>query len=843
MRAQVRVVQRVRQRAAKHGVMRVNDHLAVRGGDSSPPLTIPLDYRAENCSIWSMDRSVANTLLQFTHGSQPGGRTMRARDSFCCFVIGVVLLWPFHCWGLGYVYTGVGGGGRELLELTSVTVDVDIQDRVAVTRADQIFTNQSDRQLEGIYEFALPPGAIITDLVLWIGDKRVQGIIMEKAEARQVYDDIVGRNIDPALVEQISEERFRLSIFPFPGQGSRRVELEYTQILEARGGTMLYRFPLAAETAQPILMQRFLLRATVKGQHPFALTVDDFFAGATEIEREDDLTADLFFADELVTAERDLELTIRDTGVERLPTVLSFSGGGDDAMGYYALWLPPLAELAESDPIPRSITFIVDISSSMRGSKLGAVKGALSGAIEDLHPGDFFNVVVFGNRATALATEPTEATAESKAAAMAFVRQQGALGATNFEAALQAGLGQSFPGGRLNHVIFLTDGHPTVGEQDVPALDEMVRDLAGDGIRLFTIGVGNDVNRGFLRALAEEHRGSSRLLSEEEDIEAALRGLFEEFTRPIFLPTDLVFDGAEVHDVYPQGVDLLASGQELFQVGRYAAGVDFTLKLSGRVQDHALELEYPLRFARTGDTDLPLLPRLWAHQKVQALEAEITRFGPQKEVLDDILDLGLTYRLVTRRTSLFAPDESVEINPQSRDRESGVASAIEESRITASWLGKDFRLQDGVWIDLEYQPGMRLEQYDPAADQPAILEDFARLDQEMIVAVDEVAYELSKGMLPLGPVLLQNAPNPFNASTVIRFYVPAGLTNQPVELTVYNLVGQPVRRLLGEVLTAGAYEVVWDGRDEGGRELASGVYALRLRVGDTAQMGRMLMVR
>jgi Ca-activated chloride channel homolog len=767
---------------------------------------------------------------------------MRATVRVFSFVIGVALLCPLPSWSLGYVYTGVGGDGRELLELTSVTVDVDIKDRIAVTRADQVFTNLSDRQLEGIYEFELPPGAIITDLVLWIGEKRVQGLIMEKEEARQVYDDIVGRNIDPALVEQVSEERFRLSIFPFPAKGSRRVELEYTQILEARGGATVYRFPLAAETEQPILMERFLLRARVKGQHPFALAVDDVFAQATDIQRQDDTSADVFFADEQVTAERDFELTLRDTDDEHLPTLLSFSPTDDDGMGYYALWLPPLSELSESDPLPRSITFIVDISSSMRGSKLDAVKGALSGAIEDLHSGDLFNVVVFANRAMALAPEPMEATAQTKESAMAFLRQQGALGATNFEAALQAGLGQTFPDDRLNHVIFLTDGHPTVGEEDLVALDGMVEQLAGGAIRLFTIGVGDDVNRGFLRTLADDNRGTSRMLSEAGGIESELRTLFDEFTRPIFLPTDLVFHGAQVYDIYPQGMDLLASGQELFQVGRYGGGGDFTLKLSGRVQDRALALDYPLRFVEKGETELPLLPRLWAHQKVQALEAEITRFGPQEEVLDDILDLGLTYRLVTRRTSLFAPDESVEINPQPRDG-SGAATAIEESLITATWLGREFRLQDGVWMDLEYQPGMTLEEYDPTADHPAVLADFAHLDQEMIVAIHGVAYKVSRGMLPVGPVLQQSAPNPFNGSTVIRFYVPAALANQPAELTVYNLVGQQVRRLVEEPLTAGAYEVLWDGRDEAGQELASGVYPLRLRVGDAVQVGRMLMVR
>ena len=197
----------------------------------------------------------------------------------------VVLLWPLPAAAIGYVYSGVGGGGREVLELTSVVVETDIRDRVAVTHMDQVFTNHSDDVLEGIYEFALPRGAIITDLALWIGKNRVQGIIMEKEQARRTYDDIVGRNIDPALIEQIDADHFRLSIFPFPEGGSRRVELEYTEVLEARGGVMRYRFPLAAETDQEMTMRSFVLRAQVHCQHAVEVGTDGLFETITSIEQ------------------------------------------------------------------------------------------------------------------------------------------------------------------------------------------------------------------------------------------------------------------------------------------------------------------------------------------------------------------------------------------------------------------------------------------------------------------------------------------------------------------------------------------------------------------------------
>ena len=135
--------------------------------------------------------------------SSPKGPHLKAQLTLL-----LALLAPLPALSIGYVYTGVGDDGRQHLELTSVTVDVQIDERIARTRTDQIFTNHAEWEVEGIYEFTLPEGAIITDLVLWIGDKRIQGMVLEKEEARRTYDDIVGRRIDPALIEQVTPTNF-----------------------------------------------------------------------------------------------------------------------------------------------------------------------------------------------------------------------------------------------------------------------------------------------------------------------------------------------------------------------------------------------------------------------------------------------------------------------------------------------------------------------------------------------------------------------------------------------------------------------------------------------------------
>ena len=760
----------------------------------------------------------------------------------------LALLAPLPALSIGYVYTGVGDDGRQHLELTSVTVDVQIDERIARTRTDQIFTNHAEWEVEGIYEFTLPEGAIITDLVLWIGDKRIQGMVLEKEEARRTYDDIVRQRIDPALIEQVTPNQFRLSIFPFPAQGSRRVEFEYMQLLEFHSGRLDYSFPLAPETDQPLQMELFVLRAQVRSQHAFEVTTSGL-PRLTEVDRPDAHRANIFFGDEQIRPQEDFTLTIRQTDDRPKPSVLSFAPRANDDLGYYALWLPPLPELTQGDPLPRSLTFVIDISSSMQQGKLQAVKGALVAAIDALDAADLFNIVVFTHRADSFAAAPVPADPDNKKAATAFINQQDALGVSNFEAGLGRAMQQAFPANRVNHVIFLTDGLPTLGELELESLSELIGEWSAGQARLFTIGVGQDVDQGFLTGLAEEHRGEAYFLSEEGDIEAALQDLFESFTFPILLLDELSFDQVEIHDVHPRGLETLAAGRELFQVGRYRGGGTFTLSLIGHVGEENVSVDFPLEFTQT-DVSGSLIPRLWAYQKIQALEEQIARFGEQQELLDDILALGLEYRLVTRRTSLFAPDDGVEVNPEPRDElafgdfgDSFGTTNINDALPTTHWLGRDFVLQDEVWIDTAYQPGMPKELYEGRTYQPAELANFARLGQAMLVVVEERAYEILANAQGSRPVLLQNAPNPFNASTTISFLIPFRLANEPTRLSIYNLTGQLVRVLQLETLQAGEHTLSWDGRDDYGREVASGVYIYRLDVGEWAVHQRMLLLR
>jgi len=879
---------------------------------------------------------------------------------------------PIH--GIGFVRAGVGGQAHDLLELASVSAHVELRDRVAVTRVDQVFRNPLDRSVEGIYEFTLPPGAFVTDLALWVDARRILSYVVGRDTARRFYDQIVSRRVDPALLELVDESRFRLSIFPFPPGGSRRVELEYTQALPADQGTVHYHFPLAPESELGPPIGTFTMHVEARGQHPFSLAVEPLPGLSTQTTVVDEHSAELSLAGERVRAEGDITVSLTPLAEELRPTVMSAPPRGTDEFGHFALWLPPVPEVAAAEPGPRAVSFVIDISSSMGDGRLTAVKRALRAGLEDLPEDDLFNIVLFSDRTESFSGDLVPADAANKRAAMAFVDVQGALGATNFEAALRKALRQETPPGAIHHVVFLTDGTPTLGESDPIRLSGMVDEWAVHGTRLFTVGIGDQVDAGFLRGLAEDQRGTASFPVDDGDIEAALGALFREFARAVFLDLSLMYEGVAVHDLLPRRADLLRPGQAFFQVGRYAMGGPLTVTVTRRVQDRELSLSHPLELSAAESEEEPepaeapllvdedfadgvapewrMLPRsegrwsvdaekgylqvteldgpstaflipplqtpdytiearmrfgswegkvvyshanqvptwrldlmashgvarlktqidlvsvphplesnrwytvrvevidgmistyidgtqchhmvpfgpeapdgqigvgsygpthatqfdyvrvfegaagsgsrapvsldpvarLWAARKVQGLESQIARYGTRQELLDAVLRLGLDYRLVTRMTSLFAPEEGVVIDPTGQEGSGLPTTAVEED-------ARD------------------------AADAEA--------------------------GLPAPPELRQNSPNPFNAATAITFWIPPGMEMESLRLSIYNLAGQKVRswHLAG---VAGERRLVWDGRGQRGQQVASGVYIYRLEGRDVALSRRMLLVR
>ena len=120
------------------------------------------------------------------------------------------------------------------------------------------------------------------------------------------------------------------------------------------------------------------------------------------------------------------------------------------------------------------------------------------------------------------------------------------------------------------------------------------------------------------------------------------------------------------------------------------------------------------------------------------------------------------------------------------------------------------------------------------------LADIPTIEEEVEEPVETAVETSDQASVPQAFSLAQNAPNPFNSNTVIRFALP-----QPsqVELAIYNLLGQPVAVLVQGPSAAGTFSVRWDGRDQTGRAVTSGVYLYQLRAGEYTEVRKLLLLR
>jgi Ca-activated chloride channel family protein len=317
---------------------------------------------------------------------------------------------------------------RGELTIAYQRVDVEIENQVATTHIDQLFVNDNDWMLEGTYFFPLPEGAAVSQLTMWVDGQPIEAKILERDEARQIYDDIVRQLRDPALLEYVGTQAIQANVFPIPPHDERRVEIEYTQVLPAEAGVIHYVFPQSTKlyTNAPLDTQSIrvevrsneAIRAIYSPSHPVA------------ISREGDFQAVVGYEANNVVADQDFALYYTVTPEEIGLNLLSYKETGED--GFFLLLVAPSVDATEV--IAKDVILVMDTSGSMEGEKIQQAQEAASYVIEHLKPGDRFNIVPFSTGVRTYESDLVEASAPGNY--QAFINSLEALGGTNISMAL-----------------------------------------------------------------------------------------------------------------------------------------------------------------------------------------------------------------------------------------------------------------------------------------------------------------------------------------------------------------------------------------------------------------------
>ncbi|HET8674940.1 MAG TPA: VIT domain-containing protein, partial [Blastocatellia bacterium] len=341
------------------------------------------------------------------------------------------------------------------LKVKSVKITTKIDAQVATTKVEQVFENDTPYRLEGSYFFPIPESASITDFAIFDGDKRMAAEVMERTKARQIYNEIVRKMIDPGLLEYAGKDLFQANVFPIEPRTTRKIELSYTQVLKNEAGTVSYRYELGS--GRRILPQPIgQIAASIEIVSPVDLKSIFSPSHKVSVNRHGERRATLSFEGTGEEAQKDFQLYYSLSEKEFGLSLLTHREPGKD--GYFLLLISPKVNVGEQERAAKDVVFVFDTSGSMSGEKIEKAKAALRFGVDALSVRDRFNIISFSGEEHLMKASLVEASRQAKQDAVAFIERIRAEGGTNINDSLVAGLKQFEQSERPQMVVFLTDG-------------------------------------------------------------------------------------------------------------------------------------------------------------------------------------------------------------------------------------------------------------------------------------------------------------------------------------------------------------------------------------------------
>jgi hypothetical protein len=595
--------------------------------------------------------------------------------------------------GLGELRAKKPGEANErnnAVRLTRHHVQVHIVGAVAKTEIDEVFTNDTSDVLEGIFRFPLPADAQIERLALEVDGQLVEGAFTDRERASaiwrggivqaapqlraQIRDEIVwvpGPWRDPALLEWQRGNRFELRIYPIPKQGSRRVVLAYTQVVQGSTGIRRYSYPLPQQASDLRGVEDFSIDLELRGHDPsYTPTVVGYegrlakeprdVAHFTLAERRFIPHGDLLVDYQLLNGDKDLVAWAHQPAANENP--------------YLAMLLRPRLPSA-GEQAPRAYAFVVDTSRSMFGESLRRASSLAVRMIGELSIDD--RVVVLGCDSECRRWPEGLVDGGMAAARRAetFLHRQSAEGASDLAGSIEAAVDALGKGsGALNHIVFVGDGTPTVGStRPVSIAREVSRTVDANGASVTAVAVGADSDLESLRALARGGRGVVVPYVPGISVARASFAALSATFGPRLVDARIELPAGFVA-VSPERQDTVAAGDELLIVGRMGGPeIRGDVVLRGRVGGRPFEQHYPLDVRPvTGDSNA-FVPRLYAATRI----ADLERRGDSAAKAEAI-ELSRRFSVASRYTSLLVLESQAMFD----------AFGLDNRRASTVWTGE-----------------------------------------------------------------------------------------------------------------------------------------------------------
>jgi Ca-activated chloride channel family protein len=557
------------------------------------------------------------------------------------------------------------------LEVAFVQASASIKEQIATTKIEEEFYNPNPRQLEGTFLFPVPKGAHINKFTMEINGKPVEAELLEAGKARTLYEDVVRKLSDPALLEYAGRDLFKVRIFPIEPNAKKRVTLSYSQVLKSDAGLVNFMLPLNTEKFSAKPLRNVSVKIELDSKHPLKSIYSP--SHQVEIKRDGPNRAVIGYEASNLKPDSDFQLfyTLEDSDLGL--NLMTFKTAGEE--GYFVLLASPGAGFKSGKVMAKDVAFVLDTSGSMAGAKLAQAKKALQFCVENLNESDRFEILRFSTEVEPLFDKLAAASDENRARAQTFIKELKPTGGTAIDEALRKSLSlRPEKGDRPYVIVFLTDGLPTVGRTDENQILDGVTKANTSNTRIFCFGIGTDVNTHLLDRLTEETRAFSQYVLPEEDIEIKVSNFFAKIKEPVLASPQLHFpESAHVTKLYPSPIPDLFKGEQLVVAGRYAGKGEGAIEIEGTVNGETKRFSYKSRFPDEA-ADHEFIPRLWATRRVGYLLDEIRLRGENKELKDEVSELARKYSIVTPYTAYLIMED---------ERQRGVAQNVRSLPVPA----------------------------------------------------------------------------------------------------------------------------------------------------------------
>lgn len=577
------------------------------------------------------------------------------------------------------------GRHSQAVTLSAVNADIVFADQLATTTLTMTLTNPSSQPQETEVILPVPDGATVRSFVLDGLASEGQARLLPREEARRIYESIVRAARDPALVEFVGYNLVRSSVFPVPPKGAQTIRLTYEQLLTADGPRLDYVLPRSDSLAR--LGVNWSYTIAINSQRPISTVYSPSHELITTRTGPGAFTVKVGGPANTPGSLR-LSCLMDTAGQDGLTsTVLTYPDATVGPGGGYFLLLaalPSEPRNKEAPSIKREVTLVIDRSGSMRGEKIEQARAAALQVVEGLNEGEYFNIIDYSDQVASFAPSAVAKNVESIKQARAYISAMQAVGGTNLHDALMEALRPAPCAGCLPLVLFLTDGLPTVGQTREVDIRENAAKVNTHNRRIFSFGVGYDVNAPLLTAISTAARGAPTFVLPSEDVEVKVGQVFRRLAGPVLASPALTEFSDQpglqqrlTRELYPSQLPDVFEADQIIVLGQYTGDGPRRLRLSGttaRGQEQTFDIKFDASQASIRNA---FVPRLWATRKIAFLVDEIRKLGAAqigvpvlkdvpvvdandariKELRDEIVRLSTTFGILTEYTAFLATEE------------------------------------------------------------------------------------------------------------------------------------------------------------------------------------------